>query len=83
MIRQKTRWSEEAYFPYIYIENFKNLPETNGPVSVQFGRNVFFKIVQAIICRKARPPSGVTYFPYISVWKASKTFLSETTNRFK
>ena len=38
------------------------------------------KIVQAVsICQKTWPPGGGAYFPYISVYKSWKFFLSETT----
>ena len=69
MIRQKNMaaWGR-AYFPYISI--YKTLKiffsETNGPISIQLGRNV--KIVQAVmIHQKLWPLGGGAYFPYISI----------------
>ena len=38
------------------------------------------KIVQAIRIRQKKwPPGGGAYFPYISIYKILKIFLSETT----
>ena len=63
-----------AYFPYISI--YKTLKiffsETNGPISIQLGRNVSLvnstKIVQAVmIHQKTKPLGGGAYFPYIFI----------------
>ena len=62
------------YFPY--FSHGDNLHEMS---------NSFFweKWQQAImICQKTWPPGGGSYFPYISIEKTLKFFLSETTGQF-
>ena len=45
-----------------------------------YSKGILIKIVQAILIRqKTRPPGGGAYFPYISILKTIKIFLSETT----
>ena len=71
---------------YIYVENFKNLlvrkHSADFNIILQkcsFG-DPLTKIVQAIWIRKITwPPGGGVYFPYVSIQKTLKIFLSETT----
>ena len=71
---------------YIYIENFKKSscqkPLDRFPYN--FAEMFLWwsstKIVWAIsISQKTWPPGGGAYFPYISILKTLKIFLSETT----
>ena len=71
---------------YIYIENFKKSSCQKPLDRFQYNFAEMFlwlsstKIVQAIwIRQKTWPPGGGAYFPYISIWKTLKIFLSETT----
>ena len=90
-IRQKT-WSlgGVAYFPYISIQKTLKifLSETSGPFQYNFAEMLLrlssTKIVQAIwIRQKTWPLGGVAYFPYISIQKTLKIFLSETSGPFQ
>ena len=69
---------------YIYIENFKKSSCQKPLDRFQYNFAEMFlwlsssKIVQAIwIRQKTWPPGGGAYFPYISIWKTLKTFLSK------
>ena len=69
---------------YIYIENFKNLLVRNHWIefNVTWQECVTWwptKIFHALMIRqKTWPPGGGAFFPYLSVQKTLKFFLSET-----
>ena len=70
----------------IYIENFKNLLVRNHTTDFNvilhkcsFGDPLPRLFEPFRLVKKAWPPGGGAYFPYISILKNVKIFLSETT----
>ena len=85
-----TAWGRGLFFLYIYIENFQNLlirnQWTNFNITWQecfFGDPLTIMIRQKKKKKKKKkktwPLGGGSYFPYISILKTLKIFLSATT----
>ena len=85
-VKKRGRQGAGLIFPLYLYRKFKKSSCQKPLDRLQYNLVEMFywwsstKIVQAIwICQKTWPPGGGAYFPYISIQKTFKIFLSETT----
>ena len=85
-VKKHGPWGRGLFSLYICIENFKNLLARNHWTDFHmilqkcsFGVTVARLFKPFGFVKKHGRQGGGAYFPYISIWKTLKIFLSETT----